>query len=118
MLDKEKLNGTNFINWYRNLGIILKQEKQDYVLEVPYPDEPPANATTVVRRAREKHCNNSIDVSCLMLATMSSELQRQYENTNAHDMIVALWGMFENQARAERFNTSKALFVCRLTKCC
>ena len=29
-------------------------------------------------------------------------------------MIVGLRGMFENQARAERFNTSKSLFACRL----
>ena len=35
ILEKEKLSGTNFIDWYRNLRIILKQEKKEYVLEVP-----------------------------------------------------------------------------------
>jgi hypothetical protein len=38
VLEKEKLNGTKFIYWYRNLRIILKQEKAEYVLEEPYPD--------------------------------------------------------------------------------
>ena len=31
-------------------------------------------------------------------------------------MIVGLRGMFENQARVDRFNTSKALFGCKLAK--
>jgi hypothetical protein len=31
-------------------------------------------------------------------------------------MIQGLRGMFENQARAERYNISKALFACKLTK--
>jgi hypothetical protein len=116
ILEKEKLSGTNFIDWYRNLRIVLKQEKKEYVLEVPYPDEPADNAPAADRRAYEKHTNDSLDVSCLMLACMSSELQKQYENRDAHDMIVGLRGMFENQARAERYNTSKSLFACRLTE--
>jgi len=114
ILDKEKLSGTNFTNWYRNLRIILKQEKNEYVLEQPYPNEPGNGASSVDRRAYEKYCNDSLDVSCLMLATMSPELQKQYEDSNAHNMMEGLRGMFENQARVERFNTSKALFGCKL----
>ena len=71
VLEKEKLNGTNFIDWYRNLRIVLRQEKKEYVLEQPYPDDLPDNATATDRRAYEKLCNDSLDVSCLMLATMS-----------------------------------------------
>ena len=54
VLEKEKLNGTNFIDWYRNLRIVLGQEKKEYVLEQPYPDDPPDNATAADRRAYEK----------------------------------------------------------------
>src|SRR6266540_2449165 len=93
ILGREKLSGTNFIDWYQNLRIVLKQEKKDYVLEQPYPDEPIDNASATDRRAYEKHCNDSLDVSCLMLATMSSELQKQYENADAHTMIEGLQGM-------------------------
>ena len=108
ILEKEKLNGTNFMDWYRNLRIVLKQERKEYVLESHYPDDLPDNATAAARRAYEKQTNDYLDVSCLMLATMSSELQKQYENTDAYNIIVGLRGMFENQARAERFNTSKS----------
>jgi hypothetical protein len=31
-------------------------------------------------------------------------------------MIQGLRGIFENQARAERYNISKALFVCKLVE--
>nr|ADB85411.1 putative retrotransposon protein [Phyllostachys edulis] len=47
---------------------------------------------------------------------MNFELQKQYETTDAYNMIMGLKGMFQDQARAERFNTSKALFSCRLSE--
>jgi hypothetical protein len=88
----------NFIDWYRNLRIVLRQEKIEFVREQPYPDELLDGATTAARRAYEKHCNDSLDFSCLMLATMSPDLQKQYEHADAHFMIEGLCGMFENQA--------------------
>jgi hypothetical protein len=33
VLEKEKLNGMNFIDRYRKLRIVLRQEKKEYVLE-------------------------------------------------------------------------------------
>jgi len=74
ILDKEKLSGTNFTYWYRNLRIVLKQEKKKYVLEQSYPEEPEDGASAADRMAYEKHCNDLLDVGCLMLATMSLEL--------------------------------------------
>ncbi|XP_066323530.1 uncharacterized protein [Miscanthus floridulus] len=53
---------------------------------------------------------------CLMLSCMNSELQKQFESPNPYDMIVGLCGMFGNQARVDRFNTSKALFGCKLAE--
>ena len=44
ILEKDKLNGTNFLNWYRNLRIILKQERKEYILDQPIPNESVANA--------------------------------------------------------------------------
>ena len=49
-------------------------------------------------------------------ACLHELLQKQYESTNPHDMIVGLRGMFENQARVDRFNTSKALFGSKLAE--
>jgi competence protein ComGC len=71
------------------------------------------SATT--HKAYEKRYDDALDISCLMLATMSPNLQKQYEHVDADTMIQGLCGMFENQARAERYNISKALFTCKMT---
>ncbi|KAJ1275702.1 hypothetical protein BS78_05G156200 [Paspalum vaginatum] len=116
ILNKEKLSGRNFTNWYRNLSIVLKQEKKEYVLEQPNPEDLGAGATVAERIAHEKHCNESLDVGYLTLATMSPELQKQYEDSDAFNMIEGLRGMFESQERVERYNTSKALFGSKLAE--
>jgi hypothetical protein len=102
LIDKEKLNGANFMDWYRNLRIILRQEKTEYVLTKLYPDDLPAGLSAADRRAHEKRCNDALNVSCLMLAAMSPDLQKQHEHVDAYTMIQGLRGIFENQARAER----------------
>ena len=62
------------------------------------------------------HPDDAVDVQCLMLAFMNFELQKQYESTNPHDMIVGMRGMLENKSRVDRFNTSKALFGSKLAE--
>jgi hypothetical protein len=54
LLEKEKLNGANFIDWYRNMGIILRQEKTEYVHTEPYPKDLTAGSSIANHRAYEK----------------------------------------------------------------
>ena len=116
VLEKEKLNGTNFLDWSRNLRIVLKQERKMYVLDNEIPNDPPANnASRAERDAYSKHLNDYVDVTCLRLTTMNSELQKQFEKMEAFDMMVHLKGMFQEQARQERFTTTKALNACKMT---
>ncbi|KAL6508327.1 hypothetical protein OROHE_021869 [Orobanche hederae] len=109
ILDKEKFSGTNYLDWSRNLRIVLKAEKKQYILENPIPDEPESTATKAQKDAYNKHVNDSLDVTCLMLATMNSELQIQFEDMEAYEMMGQLKEMFQEQARQERFATTKAL---------
>ena len=115
VLEKDKLTGTNFLDWFQNLRIVLKQERKLYVVDEPLPEEPAENATRAEKNAYEKHHNGSIDVACLMLATMSSELQKDLENMEAYD-IVNLKEMFQQQARQERYDTTKALHSCKMAE--
>jgi hypothetical protein len=87
LLEKEKLNGANFMDWYRNLRIVLRQEKTEYVLIESYPDDLPTGSTIADHRAREKRCDDALNVSCLMLATISPNMQKQYEHVDAYTMI-------------------------------
>ncbi|KAK8715663.1 hypothetical protein V6N13_042991 [Hibiscus sabdariffa] len=116
LLEKEKLNGINFLDWFRHLRIVLKQERKEYVIEEPVPDEPAANAPRADKDKFKKHMDDMVDVGCLMLATMDSELQKQHENMEAYEMIQNLKEIYEGQARQERYETSKALFQCKMTE--
>ncbi|KAD6118849.1 hypothetical protein E3N88_10120 [Mikania micrantha] len=113
ILEKDKLNNTNFLEWHRNLKIVLKFAKKHYVLEGPVPSEPEGN-TAAARKAWEKHNEDAIEVACLMQATMSSDLQKNMEDMSAFDMIQQLTGMLQKQARQERYDTMKQLIGCKM----
>ena len=74
ILEKEKLNGNNFLDWYRNLRIVLKAEQKFYHLEEPLPEAPAANATAAVRNAHTRRSNEQQEGACLMLASLIPEL--------------------------------------------
>ena len=117
VLEKEKLKGSNFLEWYRNLRIVLRQEKKDYVLETVLPEKLEPDAPKADRKAWDKLSSDAVDVSCLMLATMNSDLQKQYENVESpYEMITSLKDMFQEQARTERYQTVKSLIECKLPK--
>lgn len=85
-----------------------------YVLEWPILEQPSTNALMVEWDAYNKHQNDALDASCLMLATMNSNLQKQHENIEVFDMIKHLKMFFQMQTMQERFEALRALFQCRL----
>ena len=114
ILEKDKLNSKNFLDWYRNLRIVLKHERKLYVIDKAIPDEPAPDVPRTERNAFNKHKEDSLDVTCIMLATMEPELQKQMEDMEAYDMIVHLKEMFQEQARHERFAVTKELNSCKM----
>ncbi|KAK8652358.1 hypothetical protein V6N13_061378 [Hibiscus sabdariffa] len=116
LLEKEKLNGINFLDWFRNLRIVLKQERKEYVIEEPVPNDPGANASGADKDKFKKHMDDMVDAGCLMLATMTHELRNQHEDMVAYEMIQNLKEIYEWQARQERYETSKALFQCKMSE--
>lgn len=114
VLEKDKLSGINFLDWHRNLRIVLKQERKLYVLDGPIPAAPAVTAPRAEHNAYKKHQDDALDVSCVMLATMNAELQKQHELMDAYEMIEHLKKLFEGHARQERYDTSKALYHCKM----
>jgi hypothetical protein len=74
LLEKKKLDGANFMDWYCNLRIVLRKEKIEYVLTESYPDDLPTGSTAADRRAHERHCDDTLNISCLILATVFPDL--------------------------------------------
>ncbi|CAD6253421.1 unnamed protein product [Miscanthus lutarioriparius] len=117
IIEKDKLNGTNYADWIRNLRIVLRTEKKEDILDSPLPDEPADNAPAAEKTAYKKACDADLEVSCLMLACMEPDLQMQFDNNHAaYNMIVALNDMFQTQARTERFSVSKAFVESKLAE--
>ena len=56
------------------------------------PNEPAKNATMVQRETYETKKSDSNDVTCLMLATMVPELQKQFMDQEAYEIMVHLKG--------------------------
>ncbi|KAK8704956.1 hypothetical protein V6N13_048568 [Hibiscus sabdariffa] len=98
------------------MRIVLKQERKEYVIEEHVLNEPGANAPRADKDMFKKHMDGMIDVGCLMLATMTLELQKQHEDMVAYEMIHNLKEIYERQALHERYENSKALFQCKMSE--
>ena len=75
VLEKDKLNGTNYTDWIRNLRIVLRAEKKEDVLDTPLLEDPAEDAPAAERAAYRRASDANLEVSCLMLACMEPELQ-------------------------------------------
>ena len=60
IVEKEnRLNGSNFTDWHRNLRIVLKSEKKLYVLDQPVPALPLPVVNQEQRDAYQKYLDDA-----------------------------------------------------------
>ncbi|XP_065879874.1 uncharacterized protein [Euphorbia lathyris] len=111
LLENEKLSGTNFMDWSRNLQIVFRYESKEYVLNAALPAARPfgLGVTAEMVAQYDQHVKDDIDVSCIMLGTMVPDLQIQFMDQHAYEIMDQLKRMFQDQARRERYLTIKAL---------
>ncbi|KAK8600546.1 hypothetical protein V6N12_050399 [Hibiscus sabdariffa] len=76
--------------------------KERNIVEEPILNEPGANAPRDYKDKFKKHMDDMLDVGCLMLASMTPELQKQHEDMVAYEMIQNLKEIYEGRARQER----------------
>ena len=75
---------------------------------------PSVDASVGDQIAYQKHLDDSIIAACIILASMSSGLQKQHEVMTAYDIVIHLKELFHEQVRSERFEVSKILFRSRM----
>ena len=97
ILEKKKLqeSGTNFVDWYRNVRIVLKGVKKEYVLEATLGDPPLENAPEQAQNVYQTRSDDYIIVQCAILAAMEPNLQKRFEDWGPYETIVELKGMFQ-----------------------
>nr|GEV21367.1 retrotransposon protein, putative, Ty1-copia subclass [Tanacetum cinerariifolium] len=100
--EKQKLIGPNFIDWYRQLRIVISIEDKLNYLEQPIPLAPvvPAgqHVTPEILVAHNAWIKGSKEIAGLMLMTMEPEIQRNLETLHAHEMLLELKTLFSQQA--------------------
>ena len=90
-LEKAKLkdDGSNFVDWARNLRIILTAAQKAYVLDAPLGEQPPPASVDVMNAWQARVDDYSI-VQCAMLYGLETGLQRRFERHGAYEMFQEL----------------------------
>nr|GFD13930.1 zinc finger, CCHC-type [Tanacetum cinerariifolium] len=103
--EKQKLTGPNFIDWYRQLRIILSIEDKLNYLEQLIPLAPvvPAgqHVAPEILAAHNAWIKGSKEIDGLMLMTMEPDIQRNLDTIHAHEMLLELKTLFAQQAEQE-----------------
>ncbi|GKC21946.1 hypothetical protein Tco_1024096, partial [Tanacetum coccineum] len=105
--EKQNIIGPNFMNWYRNLWIVLSVEDKLPFLEQPIPVMlvPPAGQVlpSDVLYTHSTWVKASKEIACLMLMTMDPDIQKNLEQLGAYDMLKKLKMLYAQQAGQELF---------------
>uniref|UniRef100_A0A6I9QL04 Uncharacterized protein LOC105037131 n=1 Tax=Elaeis guineensis var. tenera TaxID=51953 RepID=A0A6I9QL04_ELAGV len=116
ILDANKLTDPNYVDWLKNLKIVLTQEKISYILDTPDPGPLGDDATEDEVATYKMWQNDYLIVKCIILASMSNDLQRQYESMDTHSILLNLKELYGEQSRTARYEISKQLFHARMTE--
>nr|GEW05950.1 zinc finger, CCHC-type [Tanacetum cinerariifolium] len=115
--EKQKLTGPNFIDWYKQLCLVLSIEDKKNYLELLIPAAPVAPPRQLVPlQALAAHAawvKGQKEVAMLVLLTMDLDIQRNLAHLGAYDMLKELKAMYSKQGEHEllqtvrEFHTSK-----------
>ena len=103
ILTQNKLTGNNFIEWKRNLDIVLTMKDHVYVLTTPCVEEPVSGAMATNRREFKKWKKSNGMARCYILAFMAGVLQHQFQsNESASAIMTSLKEIFGENGRPTR----------------
>ncbi|XP_071722230.1 uncharacterized protein [Rutidosis leptorrhynchoides] len=117
IIDNNKLTGPNYLDWLRNLKILLDSEDLRYILDAPIPPKLPSDAKDEDKTALAKFHKDDKISRCYMLASISFDLQRQHETIkHALKIYKHLKELYGENPRVVRYQISKELFRARMTE--
>ena len=117
ILKENKLTGPNYIDWKRNLDLVLTAEGYKFVLINLCPSELDSNSSKEKVEAYQTWRKADEMARCYILAFMSNVLQHQHETmATAYDMMLKLKEMFGEHNHAGRQVAKKALLNTKMAK--
>ncbi|GKA30113.1 hypothetical protein Tco_0716358 [Tanacetum coccineum] len=117
LFKKQKLTGNNFMEWYRNLWIVLSTEDklpflEQPILTLPVPPKGQANPPDVVT-THQAWVKAQKEIARLMLMTIDPDIQKNLEHLSAYDMLKELKMLYVQQADQELLQTVREFHVCK-----
>ncbi|KAL8116714.1 hypothetical protein AgCh_023023 [Apium graveolens] len=110
ILKDNKLTRPNYIEWKRNLDIVLTAEEYKFCTYEPKPEQPAADAPEDEKEYYKRWIKADEMSRCYILAAMSGVLQHQHHSmATASDMLFNLKELFGDRNRAARQVAMKAL---------
>ena len=94
----------------------MTQEKLFYILDSLDPEVIEEDAFEEENATHNMWLNDSMTVRCIMLASMSNELQRQHEGMEPQSILLNLKELYGEQSRTARYEVSKQLFHARMSE--
>ncbi|KAL6570335.1 hypothetical protein OROMI_014849 [Orobanche minor] len=117
ILKENKLDGTNFADWNRNLDIVLTAEGHLFVLTEESPLDPEMDATPEELAEIQKWKKSDEMARCYILASLTNVLQHQHQAMGtAVEMMRNLTETFGHQNRAARQNTMRVLMTTQMSE--
>ncbi|KAG6430369.1 hypothetical protein SASPL_108434 [Salvia splendens] len=89
----------------------------EYILDKPIGvilDKESLKFVTFEVEAHQKHIDNASDSQCVMLSSMSLELQGQHEHMFPYEMLKHLESLYASQAQTMEYEILHYLFKCKL----
>ncbi|KAL0311615.1 UNVERIFIED_CONTAM: hypothetical protein Sangu_2456200 [Sesamum angustifolium] len=118
ILEANKFDGTNYLNWLRNLRIVLDFENQTYVLDKSLPQTLPERFLLGERLTFNKFTQwheDSRKVHSIVLSSMSNGIQKQYERyENVWSIMHHMKELYTVPNRIIRYPVMKVFFGARM----
>ncbi|XP_051138781.1 uncharacterized protein LOC127256688 [Andrographis paniculata] len=112
VLNQNKLVGPNYLDWKRNLDIVLAADDYKFVLSTPAPADLTEESTEEEREAHRKWHRADQMSRCYILASITNMLQLQVEKLpTATDMMLSLKELFGESDRAARFEAMRKIMT-------
>ncbi|GAV68054.1 hypothetical protein CFOL_v3_11557, partial [Cephalotus follicularis] len=102
----------NYVDWLRNVKIVLNFEDVDYVIEAPMPALPAEDASTEDHAIYKKWVVDEKKVRSYLMASMSNALQVQHESMrDSREILLHLRELYGETSRNARFQLIAELYA-------
>ncbi|GAV76185.1 hypothetical protein CFOL_v3_19660, partial [Cephalotus follicularis] len=100
----------NYVDWLRNVRIVLNSEDIDYVLESPMPALPATDATLEDHAIYKKWVADDKKVKCYLMTSMSNALQVQHDGMqDSRAILQHLRKLYGENSRNAQFQLTAEL---------